>query len=189
MSGSSTTTTTPSVTLFFSPKGERGWMSNWSQHAISDGYTFPTAEHYLMFRKADLMGDPKTGERILQLKTPDTALQVKRLGRQVKPWNEELWVKKRLEIMVDCLRFKVQQNPVVREALLATGDSVLAEAAARDRIWGIGMGESNPEAGDPSKWRGLNLLGEAWMTVRNELNGKEVKEEEEENATKRQRVE
>ena len=46
---------------------------------------------------------------------------------------------------------------------------ILVEAAPRDRIWGIGMGKSNPDADDPTKWRGKNLLGFALTHVREEL--------------------
>lgn len=50
--------------------------------------------------------------------------------------------------------------------LLATGDTILAEAAPRDRIWGIGMGKNNPLAQDPANWKGKNLLGFALMEAR-----------------------
>jgi len=53
--------------------------------------------------------------------------------------------------------------------LIATGDRVLVEASPRDTIWGIGMGASNPDAKDPTKWRGRNLLGFALMEARASL--------------------
>ncbi|MEZ6134363.1 MAG: NADAR family protein [Pirellulaceae bacterium] len=46
---------------------------------------------------------------------------------------------------------------------------VLVEAAGRDTIWGIGLGEFNPKASDPNKWRGQNLLGFALTAVRESL--------------------
>lgn len=49
--------------------------------------------------------------------------------------------------------------------LLATGDKYLVEAAARDRIWGIGYGmNQHPE--EHVRYWGQNLLGKALMTVR-----------------------
>jgi len=43
------------------------------------------------------------------------------------------------------------------------------EASPRDRIWGIGMGQSNPDVENPMKWRGRNLLGFALTEARDEL--------------------
>ena len=61
------------------------------------------------------------------------------------------------------------QNRDLREFLLSTGDSVLVEASPYDAIWGIRLAASSPEAQDPMKWRGRNLLGFALMEVRDEL--------------------
>ena len=52
---------------------------------------------------------------------------------------------------------------------ISTGGSVLVEASPYDSIWGIRLSASSPEARDPMKWRGQNLLGFALMEVRDEL--------------------
>lgn len=64
---------------------------------------------------------------------------------------------------------KFSQNPAMGEFLLRTGERVLVEASPRDRIWGIGMGAANPDAEQPRKWRGQNLLGFALMAARAQL--------------------
>ena len=46
---------------------------------------------------------------------------------------------------------------------------IFVEAAGRDRIWGIGLGQNNPKASNPLTWRGQNLLGFALTKVRDEL--------------------
>ncbi len=51
----------------------------------------------------------------------------------------------------------------------AAGRRVLVEASPLDRIWGIGLAADDPRAGDPYRWRGLNLLGFALMRVREQL--------------------
>ena len=65
--------------------------------------------------------------------------------------------------------FQFGQNPVLKEQLLATGNTTLVEASPRDRTWGIGLGSSNPKATDRRMWRGSNWLGEILTQVREEL--------------------
>ena len=64
---------------------------------------------------------------------------------------------------------KFKQNDDIREQLLSTGDLHLVEASPYDQIWGIGMDEDDPDATNPEKWDGLNLLGEVLMMVREHL--------------------
>ena len=40
------------------------------------------------------------------------------------------------------------------------------EASPYDTVWGIGTGAGLKHATQPSRWRGLNLLGFALMNVR-----------------------
>jgi len=53
--------------------------------------------------------------------------------------------------------------------LLATGNTILAEASPYDCKWGIGLSADDPRARNPAEWRGGNLLGEVLMEVREEL--------------------
>ncbi|WAR23127.1 hypothetical protein MAR_036796, partial [Mya arenaria] len=45
----------------------------------------------------------------------------------------------------------------------------LVEASPRDRLWGVGMGQNNPNIHDPKCWRGKNLLGIVLTETRDEL--------------------
>ena len=64
---------------------------------------------------------------------------------------------------------KFTQHPDLGRFLAGTGPRVLVEASPSDRIWGIGLRASHPDAARPSRWRGLNLLGFALMNVRDQL--------------------
>ncbi len=64
---------------------------------------------------------------------------------------------------------KFSQYESLKNYLLGTGDRVLVEASPRDRIWGIGLAESDPASQNPYDWKGLNLLGFALMAVREQL--------------------
>ena len=64
---------------------------------------------------------------------------------------------------------KFTQHSALGRILLSTGDAVLVEASPRDRVWGVGLAFGDPRLSDPEQWRGLNLLGQALMAVRDEL--------------------
>jgi ribA/ribD-fused uncharacterized protein len=71
--------------------------------------------------------------------------------------------------MVEGLFEKFNQNPLLKEALLNTCDTIIVEASPVDRIWGIGLTEDDPRALDQSTWRGQNLLGITLMRVRDAI--------------------
>ena len=132
----------------------------------AEGTKYTSAEQYMMAEKARLFGDEEIRAQIL--KTSDPAI-CKKLGRKVRNFNQEKWNKNRENIARKGNFYKFSQNAKLREFLLSTGDKILVEASPRDRIWGIGMGKSNPDALDPAKWRGRNLLGFAIMAARKKI--------------------
>lgn len=150
------------VVLFYTNKHP---FSQWhpAPFVDDDGVRFATSEHYMMYMKAKVFGDEVAARLIISEPTPRGA---KHIGRRVKNFDEAVWIKHRESIIFDGNMLKFSQNHGIMERLLATGDSILAEASPRDRIYGIGMGASNPDAMNPKKWKGTNLLGLALMRVR-----------------------
>lgn len=150
--------------FFFRPSEEHGWMSNWSEHPMREhGAEYKTAEHYLMWHKAMLMGDQESAEKILQAKTPH---QAKKLGRKVKNFDDELWISKRKTVMLRGLELKIAQHPELATKLGEMKGKIIAEATRYDRIWGIGYSKDDPRALYMSDWPGANILGKAWTMVR-----------------------
>ena len=130
------------------------------------GDTYATAEHYMMAEKARLFNDETTRQAILRAAHPDVA---KRLGRQIRSFDEAAWNAERFAIVVRGNAAKFGQHPALRDYLRATGSRVLVEASPVDAIWGIGLAQDHPQAANPAIWRGLNLLGFALMEVRAQL--------------------
>ena len=64
---------------------------------------------------------------------------------------------------------KFGQNETLKKRLKNTGESLLAECAVQDKIWGIGLSMQDGRRLTPSLWRGRNLLGFALMEVREQL--------------------
>ena len=73
------------------------------------------------------------------------------------------------EIAFKVEKCKFEQNPGLAAVLSATGKSPIAEAAANDKIWGIGLSQKEAALGTP--WRGENLLGKTLVRVREHLAG------------------
>lgn len=121
------------------------------------------AEQYMMAEKARLFNDDDIRQKILAEKDQMT---IKKLGRLVKGYVDEIWLEHRSSIVRRGNVAKFSQNESLKSFLLSTGDKILVEASPKDAIWGIGMDEFNPDAINPTKWKGSNLLGFALMEVR-----------------------
>lgn len=130
--------------------------------------TFCCAEQWMMYSKACLFpGNDDIANKILLLKDPS---KIKKLGRDVKGFVDHVWHQERERIVYQGNLAKFSQNPALAKVLLDTGNGVLVEASPDDRIWGVGLAMTDPDIKDASKWRGLNLLGQALMKVREQLN-------------------
>lgn len=143
--------------------------SNWHTRRCSfymDNILFYNSEAAFMYAKAAFFGDKIAMQKIIAKQAP---YDVKEEGRKVTPFVKKDWDEVCYSFMVKVLREKFGQNPHLRSALLSTGNLILVEASPFDKIWGIGLRPDNPLAMDPSKWKGMNLLGKALMQVRDEL--------------------
>lgn len=136
-------------TTIHSFRGEYAFLSNfWRAPVLYDGMRFPSAE--TAFQAAKTL-DPALRESFTSLSPGDA----KRRGREV-PLRAD-WEDVKLGIMADILRAKFA-DPVLRRALLATGDAKLVEGNQwGDTFWGVCRGQ------------GANWLGTLLMDLRTRL--------------------
>jgi ribA/ribD-fused uncharacterized protein len=120
----------------------------------------------MMAQKAVLFQDR---EALAQIMASDSPRIQKGLGRKVRGFNQSKWDAQAREIVYRGNWAKFTQNPDLQELLLATRGTTLVEASPSDRIWGIGLGEDDPQAGDRKTWRGRNWLGEVLTRVRDDI--------------------
>lgn len=73
------------------------------------------------------------------------------------------WRKENVNAMKTVLKAKFEQNPKLKEILLATGSAILVEHTARDAFWG-----------DAGNGTGENKLGVLLMELRKEMGGSSV---------------
>jgi ribA/ribD-fused uncharacterized protein len=159
--------TTDTHVYFWGGKCE---FSNWHRRhklildPLNDDQMFDSSEQHFMWWKALFFGDMRICDLIA--KQPDPAI-TKKLGREIKGYNDRLWSCVRLGYMTYSCYLKFSQNPDLKKFILDTGDRILVEASPLDKIWGIGIGEEDAAAG--KSWNGQNLLGIALMDVRSKL--------------------
>ena len=155
------------VTCFHLTKEPNGYLSNWyPSHFELDETRYSCVLQYLMQQKALMFGDRNCAEQIM--KTEDPA-EMRKLGHNVSGYDNTIWTGARQTVAFRALKAKFSQNAILRERLLATGDAVLANCAAKDRIWGNGLAMDNPKRLDIPSWLGQNLLGFTLMLVRDDM--------------------
>lgn len=150
---------------FWGTSGPVGCFSNWYNSPFKyGGVDFCHVEQYMMYIKAVTFNDTETAQKVMATTDPR---ECKKLGRQVKNFDNNLWDIERYNVVAHACECKFRQNPDILKILLDTGNAELVEASPYDRVWGIGFNEQDAEA-NRDRW-GANLLGRALMEVRDEL--------------------
>lgn len=155
------------IVCFHNPNEENGYLSNWysSKFTVND-VDFSSMEQYMMYKKAVCFGDKDMANKIL---ATDDVAKIKAFGRLVANYNESYWNGVRQIVVFEGLTAKFSQNEDLKAKLKATDNSILAECAVKDRIWGIGLSMNDLDRFQIDKWKGQNLLGYALMMVRERL--------------------
>ena len=155
------------VCFFRTNERPHGAFSQWARAPFElRGTTYVSAEQCMMKAKAELFGDSVAEAAIMATQDPQ---EIKRLGRHVRGFIDTQWRARAVAVVVEANLAKFQQNAAMGDVLCATHPHILAEASPHDRIWGIGLSSQDPRARQREQWRGLNLLGEALMRVRETL--------------------
>lgn len=155
------------IICFHNPNEENGYLSNWYRSDFSvNGIEFTSMEQFMMYRKAICFKDKAIAKEILA--TEDVAY-IKKLGRLVFNYNENIWNGLRQLIVYEGLQAKFTQNSFLRQNLVNTQNAILAECAVKDCVWGIGLSTTDPMRFNINAWKGKNLLGYSLMMVRDNL--------------------
>lgn len=162
------------IITFWKPNNKNGYLGNWYNSSfILDEIEYTNVEMAIMAGKTLLFANGehkdfnlKILDYILNEKDPN---KCKKLGSQVKGFNDETWEIEGYKIAKNACLAKFQQNEELKTLLLNTGDSILAEASPYDKKWGIGLKSNNQDIYNVKNWQGRNLLGQILMEVREEL--------------------
>ena len=156
------TQTEGGVTYFFR---KRSPLSNHHPAPFDiGGVVYSCSEQYYYAEMAKACGATKVLGDVMS--TPDPAAQkdaAKKIRKKSVTWKE-----KEYQTMKEAVRQKVLQNTHVKEFLLATGDTTLAECNPGDAKWGIAKRINDPTRADQDSW-GLNQLGVILAEIRSEI--------------------
>lgn len=150
------------------------WNGPFSQWLAADmeidGVHYSCCEQYMMAEKARLFDDNDALEGIMEASTPK---EQKDIGRRVQGFDRDEWENIEENGQPFCWnvvyrgnKAKFDQNPGLKVELLATRGKTIVEASPYDKIWGIGIRASDPDARDRDRWRGSNWLGEVLTVLR-----------------------
>ncbi len=128
------------------------YLSVLSAHMVEfKGVLYPTCEHaYHCQRYSDLA-------IIEEIKSARSAYGAWEVSQKYKVQQRAGWDDQKSVVMEEICRAKLAQHPIIKEALLASGDSVIVKDYP-DAFWGIGMNGV-----------GKNEMGVIWMKLRSEL--------------------
>ncbi len=149
-------------TLFYG-----GPFSQWLACKFTvDGVDYNCAEQYMMAQKASLFRDYAMLDRIMATSDPSTQ---KALGKQVLDFDKATWEAVARDVVMRGSLAKFTSSPRLLADLMHTAGTLLVEASPTDKIWGIGLGQHDPDCYDRSKWRGDNWLGQVLTDLRENL--------------------
>ena len=120
-----------------------------------------------MYFKAKFFNDDEKAREIVQFgSNPKIA---KKLGREIKGYDEESWSKEREEAMYKAVFLKFSSDKKLSQQLIKTENKILVEGTPVDLIWGVGIKWDDNRILDEKNWKGNNLLGKVLMRVRKDL--------------------
>lgn len=132
--------------------GPHRFLSNFAAVVVEwDGDTYPSVEHAYQAAKTMIQAERK------KIRVAPSAAAAKKLGRKVTL--REDWDGMKLTVMRQLVRQKFDEDhPLLRAALLSTGDAELIEGNWwGDTFWGVYAGS------------GENWLGRILMEIREEI--------------------
>ncbi len=161
-----TVTVTDDFVLFVRGPLSQWWggvKPSWETQFSVDAVDYNCCEQYMMAQKARMFGDASTLNEIMTSLSPKDQ---KALGRRVQNFNAATWDAVCRDVVFRANIAKFTQNPPLKEFILSFGTRRFVEAAHYDRIWGIGLRQTDPRAANEAEWLGTNYLGICLTEVR-----------------------
>lgn len=119
----------------------RGNIYATSEHAYQSAHFFET--------------NKELAEQVRQCRSPKEAQD---FANKNSDQDDPKWRDKKLQVMEEIIRCKLEQHPYIRDKLIETKNKRIVETNDNDKFWGWGNDHC-----------GQNHLGKIWMKLRDEL--------------------
>ena len=113
-----------------------------------DNIIYNCVEQRLQCMKVVLFDDDKTHAKIMRESNP---YKIMKLGSKIKGFNTKKWDSVKKSIAYSAIFTKFSQNLPLRNLLLSTGESIIAERSI-DPFWGTGLHLHHKNALDKCYW-------------------------------------
>lgn len=118
------------------------------------GKLYPTSEH--AYQAAHFFEtNPELAEQVRSCRSPKEAQD---FANANSDQDDPKWKDKKLLVMEDIIRCKLEQHAYIREILTLSGNKNIVETNDKDEFWGWGKNHN-----------AQNHLGKIWMKLREEL--------------------
>jgi len=138
-------------------------------YVANDGTIYNCAQQHFQIEKAKFFSDFDTLKQIAAHTSP---VWQKRLGREIKGFNQKDWDRIRTTVMHDVIYQKFLSDTYLTHLLLGdlTPQTIVAEASPRwEKFWGTARPLISPYVFDVNQWDGQNMVGKCIMEVYAEL--------------------
>ena len=133
---------------------------------VLDSTHYNCVEQWIQSQKAALFNDDLSHSKIMCEHNP---YKIKKLGSKIRNFNQSKWDRSSKEIAYIAVRTKFMQNPPLRNILLSTGDSKIAESSV-DSTWGTELHLRDTNAMDMQFWKNDGgAMCEIYSKLRHEL--------------------
>jgi ribA/ribD-fused uncharacterized protein len=111
---------------FYSLKNKFNYMSNFYKINFIDenNIQYNCSEQYFMYHKCKMF-DPNNNKLLQNILSEKSPTKIKKYGRQVQNYDDNIWAKNRYNIMLQALRLKFNQNDIIKNKLINTKPKIL----------------------------------------------------------------
>ena len=143
--------------------GELNPLSNFHPAPFNmKNQSFHSSEQFIQYTKTKFFEDENSSNNILAC---DTALEYKQLARDIRGYTRKSCLGHAKELCKPGILAKFEQNLLIKNLLLNTGNSTLVESS-QDKDWGTGIPLHDDRCLMEDKWTSQGLLEQILEEIR-----------------------